>query len=74
MLDAKPFVCIGLHGKGGEPLKINFPSNSFILLASYNMNMFIKRQAFGFSLMETRDFHLNFPQPSSNLNLDDGNV
>jgi hypothetical protein len=55
-------------------LKINFLSNSFILFASYNMNMFIKRQAFIFSLMETRNFHLNFPQPSSNLNLDDGNV
>jgi hypothetical protein len=43
MLDAKP-LCIGLHGKGGEPLKINFPSNSFILFASYNMNMIIKRR------------------------------
>jgi hypothetical protein len=63
-----------LHGKGGEPLTINFPSNSFISFASYNMNMFIKRQAFRFSIMETRDYHLNFPQPSSNLNLDDGNV
>jgi hypothetical protein len=74
MLDAK-HLCIGvLHGKGGEPLKINFPSNSFILFASYNMNMFIKRQAFGFSIMETRNFDLNFPQPSSNLNLGDGNV